>query len=85
MPRLKNVRLECPSTYGSSSLPEPSMRACLQRVARAQVTVGEEIVGQIDCGMLVLLGVVQGDDEADARQLAQKSSRCGFLTTRRAK
>jgi D-tyrosyl-tRNA(Tyr) deacylase len=48
------------------------MRACLQRVARAQVTVGDEIVGRIDRGILVLLGVLQDDDEVDARQLAQK-------------
>ncbi len=31
-----------------------------------------EICGRIDKGLLVLLGVVQGDEEADARQLAQK-------------
>ncbi len=31
-----------------------------------------EICGQIDRGLLVLLGVVQGDEEADAQQLAQK-------------
>ncbi len=48
------------------------MRACLQRVARAQVTVDGEIVGHIDRGLLVLLGVVQGDDEATARKLAEK-------------
>ena len=48
------------------------MRACLQRVTRAQVTVDGETVGQIDRGMLVLLGVVQGDDEAAARKLAEK-------------
>jgi D-tyrosyl-tRNA(Tyr) deacylase len=48
------------------------MRACLQRVTRAQVTVDGETVGRIDRGMLVLLGVVQGDDEAAARKLAEK-------------
>jgi D-tyrosyl-tRNA(Tyr) deacylase len=48
------------------------MRACLQRVTRAQVTVNGEVVGRIDRGMLVLLGVVQGDDEAAARKLAEK-------------
>ncbi len=48
------------------------MRACLQRVTRAQVTVDDEIVGRIDRGLLVLLGVLQGDGEAEARQLAQK-------------
>jgi len=48
------------------------MRACLQRVTRAQVTVDGQIVGRIDRGLLVLLGVLQGDGEAEARQLAQK-------------
>jgi D-aminoacyl-tRNA deacylase len=48
------------------------MRACLQRVARAQVTVEGEIHGQIGRGLLILLGVFQDDDEAAARQLAQK-------------
>ena len=48
------------------------MRACLQRVTRAQVTVDGEIIGRIDRGMLVLLGVLQGDDEAAARKLAEK-------------
>ena len=48
------------------------MRACLQRVARAQVTVDGQVVGRIDRGLLVLLGVVQGDGEAAAQKLAEK-------------
>jgi D-aminoacyl-tRNA deacylase len=48
------------------------MRACVQRVRRAQVTVAGEVCGQIGPGMLVLLGVAGGDSEADARWLAQK-------------
>jgi len=48
------------------------MRACVQRVSRAQVTVAGEICGRIDHGMLVLLGVAADDTEADARQLAGK-------------
>ncbi len=48
------------------------MRACVQRVTRAKVTVGDEVSGQIDRGLLVLLGVAAGDDEADARELAAK-------------
>lgn len=49
------------------------MKAVLQRVSRAKVTVADEIVGQIELGLLVLLGVEQGDTEADARQLADKT------------
>jgi D-tyrosyl-tRNA(Tyr) deacylase len=48
------------------------MRACVQRVRRASVTVEGGIVGQIGRGLLVLLGVAQGDDEKDARYLADK-------------
>ena len=48
------------------------MRACIQRVSRARVTVAGEVCGQIDTGMLVLLGVAEGDSDGDARQLAAK-------------
>ena len=48
------------------------MRACVQRVSRASVTVDGEICGRIGQGMLVLLGVAQDDAENDARQLADK-------------
>lgn len=48
------------------------MIACLQRVARAQVTVGEQLVGRIGPGMLVLLGVAGEDTPEDARLLAAK-------------
>ena len=48
------------------------MRACVQRVSRARVTVAGEVCGQIDTGILVLLGVAQDDTENDARQLADK-------------
>src|SRR4051794_7426611 len=48
------------------------MRAVIQRVARAQVTVGTEITGSIERGLLVLLGVAEGDTEAEAEYLAQK-------------
>lgn len=49
------------------------MKAVLQRVRRASVTVDGQIVGQIGQGILALLGVEQGDTEADARQLADKT------------
>ena len=48
------------------------MRACVQRVSRASVTIDDEVVGQIDRGLLVLLGVAKVDGEDDARQLADK-------------
>ncbi len=48
------------------------MRAVVQRVSSARVTVEDETVGEIGRGLLVLLGVEQGDEEADARYLAEK-------------
>jgi D-aminoacyl-tRNA deacylase len=48
------------------------MRACVQRVSRAEVKVDGDIVGQIGPGLLVLLGVAAGDVDDDARQMAQK-------------
>ena len=48
------------------------MRAVVQRVSRASVKVDHEVVGQIEKGLLVLLGVAQDDTEADADYLADK-------------
>jgi D-aminoacyl-tRNA deacylase len=48
------------------------MRAVVQRVSHAQVTVEGEIVGEIGRGLLVLLGVTHADSEADADYLADK-------------
>ncbi|HMF15047.1 MAG TPA: D-aminoacyl-tRNA deacylase, partial [Gemmataceae bacterium] len=48
------------------------MRAVLQRVCRARVAVGEEVVGEIGRGMLVLLGVSREDKPEDVPRLADK-------------
>jgi len=48
------------------------VRAVVQRVSRASVTVASEIVGEIARGFLVLLGVAEGDTTDDADYLAQK-------------
>jgi len=48
------------------------MIALIQRVRRADVTVGTEVVGAIGSGMLVLLGVEAGDSVAELRKLADK-------------
>jgi D-tyrosyl-tRNA(Tyr) deacylase len=48
------------------------MRAVAQRVSRAQVTVGGEVVGRMERGLLVLLGVASTDSKADAGYLAEK-------------
>src|SRR4051794_3919998 len=48
------------------------MRAVVQRVNYASVTVEGTVVGSIDRGLCVLVGVGQGDEELDARALADK-------------
>jgi len=48
------------------------MRAVVQRVSRAQVTVNAEVTGKIERGLLVLLGVSREDTEKDADYLAEK-------------
>jgi D-tyrosyl-tRNA(Tyr) deacylase len=50
------------------------MRAVLQRVSSARVTVEKETVGEIGAGLLVLLGVEQGDEEGDSAALAKKTA-----------
>ena len=61
------------------------MRAVLQRVSRASVTVEGAIVGRIDAGWLVLLGVAKGDVDADADRLAEKTVQLRASKTSRAR
>jgi len=49
-----------------------AMRAVVQRVGRAQVTVNGEVAGKIGLGLLVLVGVGRDDAEADSIYLAEK-------------
>jgi D-tyrosyl-tRNA(Tyr) deacylase len=48
------------------------MRAVIQRVLRAQVSVGEEVIGSIGPGLLVLIGISKADTQDDADYLAAK-------------
>ena len=50
------------------------MRALLQRVTHAEVTVDGTTVGRIGPGLLILLGVGHGDGEAQARAVASKTA-----------
>ena len=52
------------------------MRAVVQRVSRAKVTVADKVAGEIGTGLLVLLGVGEKDAQADADYCAQKI--CGL-------
>jgi D-aminoacyl-tRNA deacylase len=49
------------------------MRAVIQRVSRASVAVEGQMAGTIGTGLLVLLGVAEGDDEGAADSLAKKT------------
>jgi D-aminoacyl-tRNA deacylase len=51
------------------------MRAVIQRVTNASVTVSDEVVGGCGVGMLILLGIAKGDTEAGATRLAEKIAR----------
>jgi len=51
------------------------MRALVQRVARASVTVGDRMTGEIGPGLLVLVCAMQGDDAAAADRLAARIAR----------
>jgi D-tyrosyl-tRNA(Tyr) deacylase len=50
------------------------MRAVVQRVKESSVKTGNEVIGRIGCGLLVLLGVARGDTAADADYLVNKIS-----------
>ncbi len=49
------------------------MKALLQRVTEASVRVGSELVGRIGQGLVVFVGVADGDTEEEARYLAQRT------------
>ncbi len=48
------------------------MKALLQRVTGASVSIGGEVVGRIGRGLVILVGVASGDTEKDVNYLAQK-------------
>jgi D-tyrosyl-tRNA(Tyr) deacylase len=50
------------------------MRVLLQRAARAAVRVGDEVVGEIGAGLVVLVGVGPDDDDAVADELARRTA-----------
>ena len=55
------------------------MKVVVQRVTRAAVRIDGESVGSIGSGMLLLLGVMKGDGEAQAQRLAERVARFRFF------
>ena len=51
------------------------MRAVCQRVSRARVVVAGDTVAEVGSGLLVLLGIAAGDEDADAARMAGKIAR----------
>ena len=56
------------------------MRAVVQRVTRASVTVDGEVIGAIDAGLCVLVGVTHDDEAATADRMADKLWRLRVLS-----
>lgn len=56
------------------------MRAVVQRVTEASVTAEGRVVGEIGPGLAILVGVTDGDTEAEARYLAQKIANLRIFT-----
>jgi D-aminoacyl-tRNA deacylase len=54
-------------------MPLSTMKALIQRVARGAVTIDGEVTGTIGRGLVVLLGVREGDTEQDAQRLAERT------------
>lgn len=55
------------------------MRACVQRVTRASVTVDGEVTGAIDAGYMILLGVTHDDGDGEVAVLASKIANLRIL------
>jgi D-tyrosyl-tRNA(Tyr) deacylase len=66
--RFTGILVELAAAIGDNR----TMRAVVQRVARARVTVGDRVTGAIDAGLLVLLGAGQGDTATDLAYLVDK-------------
>jgi D-tyrosyl-tRNA(Tyr) deacylase len=56
------------------------MRLVIQRVSKASVSVKDSVVGKIDKGLFVLVGVAEGDTEKDADILAEKLSKLRVMS-----
>lgn len=63
---------KCP--WHTGGIQNKNMRAVVQRVTKSRVTVETEVTGEINHGLMVLIGVEDGDTEKDAEYIADKVS-----------
>ncbi len=70
-PPTGRYRIDCHGTVGKVERAS-SMRALLQRVTEASVSVEGRVVGRIGPGLVILVGIADGDTEAEARWVAEK-------------
>ncbi|MEA3459757.1 MAG: D-aminoacyl-tRNA deacylase [Chloroflexota bacterium] len=61
------------------------MRAVVQRVKKASVSIGGEVVGSIGPGLVILLGIKEGDGEEEARWMARKIATLRIFSDREGK
>lgn len=61
-----------PTGVASRSRNTPDVRAVVQRVRAARIEVGFEVVGEMEAGLLALVGVARSDEAAAARELARR-------------
>ena len=61
------------------------MKLLLQKVTQASVTVDEEIIGQIDAGYVLFIGIVSGDTSAQAELLAEKVTKLRLFDSKEGK
>ena len=61
------------------------MRLVVQRVNKASVKIKEDIVGKIDAGLFVLVGVGESDTEKDAGKLAEKLAKLRIMSDKNGK
>jgi D-tyrosyl-tRNA(Tyr) deacylase len=59
------------------------VKAVVQRVSRAEVRIDGRVAGRIERGLVVLLGVMEGDTDADARALAAKIAKLRIFPSER--
>ena len=73
LPTVASIKPDTAEGQGREGQGDSVVRACVQRVSGASVTVDDRVVGKIDAGLLVLLGVAHDDTPSDVQYMAEKT------------